>query len=351
MKRLIVVLLLLTLAPSAAISQPQIRTLDVPPRATWQHGVTGLRLPPSIAGLTRNNIRDTTNLEMDVIAAYSASADGTEVTVYLYRTGLPNVSLWFDRALTTMRLRPNFGIAANALPRVEPFAPPSRERPTGFTATLDLEGQNRGTALLVAPVAQNWLLKIRMTSRRISGDELRGRLDAFARGIHWPELAGEAREATLIADCPQPLRLRRARVNAPDMGDALIGGLMGAAAAIRPPDSGTTYCREPGATMESGIYRPAGSSDSYILALGDAGIALSLMPAVTMADLGAGERRRGTPVSMMLLDRNRAATWPSFDRLPPPDQALQALRQSGPIVSASYGTGQPRNPAPAQPEK
>ncbi len=344
------VALLMAAAPAAVSAQAQLRTLDVPSRATWQHAETGLRLPPSLADTNRASIRDSTAAEMDIIAAYT-TGDGLEATVYLYRSGLPDVSLWFDRAMTTMRLRPNFGVPANASPRVEPFTPPGRDRPTGLIASLDLEGQYRGTVLLVAPVAPNWLLKIRMSSTRLGAGELRARLDSFARAIHWPAMAGEVREAGTIADCQQPLRLRRARVIAPNMGDALIGGLMGAAVITRPSESGLTYCRERGATLETGIYRPAGSTDSYILALGDAGIALSLMPAVTTADLGAGERGRGTAISMTLLDRARAATWPSFDRLPPPEQAMQALRQSGPIVSASYGSGQPRTPQPAEPQK
>ena len=348
MKRLFL-LLLLVLAPVAGVAQPQLRTLEVPPRATWQHAETELRLPPTIAGADRVDIRDSTSQEMDIIAAYGAIAGGEEATVYLYRSSLPDTALWFDRALAVLQLRSALGRPAGA-PQLERFTPPGHGRATGLLATLDLQGQYRSTGLLVAPVAPNWLLKIRITSARLGAVELRTRLESIARGIQWPAPEGELREPTLVVDCPEPLRLRRARVNAPDMGDALIAGLMGAAATVRVPDAATAYCRDPGATLEFGVYRSVGSSDSYILTLGDSGIAASLGPAVTMADLDAGERRRGTPVSMTLLDRARAGTWPNFDRLPPPQQALQALRQSGPMVSASTD-GRNRRQEPAQPGK
>jgi hypothetical protein len=234
---------------------------------------------------------------------------------------------------------------------VERFTPPGHGAATGFLATSDLLGQYRSTGLLVAPVAPNWLLKIRITSARLGAAALRTRLEEIARGIHWPAPEGEMREPVLVTNCAEPLRLRRARVNAPDMGDALIAGLMGAAAGVRLPNAAPAYCRDPGATVEYGVYRAVGSSDSYILALHDSGIAVSLAPAVTMADLGGDQRRRGSPVSMTLLDRNRAGSWPNFDRLPPPQQALQVLRTSGPIVSASTsGTNRNQEPAQQQPK-
>ena len=98
-------------------------------------------------------------------------------------------------------------------------------------------------------------------------------------------------------------------------------------------DAGTRYCREPGASEAFAVYRPGGAKDSYIIALRDAGFALSLAPALIVEGLtsGGGEAQW----SMTLLGRAGAAVLPSFDRLPPPEQAVDVLARnsSGPRLS------------------
>ncbi|MDQ4088533.1 MAG: hypothetical protein M3177_11085, partial [Pseudomonadota bacterium] len=79
-----------------------------------------------------------------------------------------------------------------------------------------------------------------------------------------------------------------------------------------------TYCREPGATLQHGVYRPGGSRHAYLVALGDAGIALSISRGVEIEGITSGSRR----YSMRLLDRDTTSALPSFNRLPPPEQAV-----------------------------
>jgi hypothetical protein len=337
MKRLLAFLLLLFLpAVADAQQQPQLRTLEAPPRATWQHGATGLRLPATLAGATRDTIRDSTSDELDVSAAYNDPAEGLIVTLYLYRSGLPDVSLWFDRAVTALRLQPHFAIPESASAQVERIAVPGSEGANGLVGAFDTNGQFRGTLVALLPVGRGFLLKMRMTSSREGAAALRARAAAMLREITWPRV--EAARPAEIQPCLRPLRLRRARVVRPDMADALLGGMMGAASSGRTPEVARTYCREPGPSQMTGVYRPEASEDSYFIALGDAGIAVSLAPALTMRAL-EGRPQRGGPVSMTLLERARAAIWPNFDRLPPPEQAIQALRESGPLSTVSLGFG------------
>ena len=334
MRRLIALFVLVLTVTPALGQQSQLRTIEVPANATWEHAATTVRLPSRVAGATRGSIRDSTQQELDVIASYESHSEGLDVTVYVFKSGLPDVSLWFDRALTTIRLRPQFGLAEGFAPRIDSYSATS-DGPEGLVTAIDLNAaQYRATAVLLLPLADGWLLKVRMTSSQLGAEPLRARLDTFMREVRLPAGAASGATPSAIQPCPQPLRLRRARVARPDMADALLGGLMGAATGL-PRDRAVTYCREPGATQLSGVYRPDGSEDSYILALGDGGVALSLSPALTMADLQGGSSRSRAPVAMTLLDRTRTATWPSFDRLPPPEQALQALRETAPMVSAT----------------
>ena len=109
-----------------------------------------------------------------------------------------------------------------------------------------------------------------------------------------------------------------------------VGGTMVAEHQGTPP----VYCREPGATIERGVYRPDGSTEAYLIALGDSGTALSLAPAIDLSALtgnGGGGRR----IAMTLLGRDGASVYPSFNRLPPPEQALEVAGRTGTTISVT----------------
>jgi hypothetical protein len=156
-------------------------------------------------------------------------------------------------------------------------------------------------------------------------------MDALLAGFTWPPAEAGQRAATPVLPCAAPLRLRRAATRTPDMVQMLIGGVVDLAPGTGPAP---IYCRDPGAavTMLSGVYRANEARDSYLIALNDAGIALRLAPLLTL------EALTGTPnsggVGLTLLERESVATLASFTRLPPPEQALEALgRNRGPTIS------------------
>jgi len=341
MSRLSALVLLLAVASQPAPAQPpQPRTLAVPAAAAWQHAETQMILPPRVAGLTRAEIRDSTDAEMDVSASYVDEAEGVVATVYLYRTMTPDVALWFDRSVTAILLRPDLGLAAAAPPAPSAFARPGATTASGLRVALDVNGaETRSTALAIAPVGTNWLLKIRLSAARLDRAALEERLTAFIQGLRWPAEAAPGRVAVPIVDCERPLRLRTARIVRSDMSNALIdavGGVMVAEHEGTPP----VYCREPGATVERGVYRPDGSSEAYLIALADSGTALSLAEAIDLSAImgsGGGGRR----IAMTLLGRNGTSVYPSFNRLPPPEQAMRVAGATGSTISVT--TTDPRH--------
>jgi hypothetical protein len=94
------------------------------------------------------------------------------------------------------------------------------------------------------------------------------------------------------------------------------------------------YCREPGATVEWGVYRPGGSTESYLIALGDSGLALTVGHAIDLSALMGGHGPGGR-ISMTMQGRDDTSVYPSFDRLPPPEQALAVARGTGATISVS----------------
>jgi len=330
--------LLLLALPAPVPAQTQPRVLDVPAAAAWRHARTQLILPPAIDGLTRTEIRDLGTDELDVVAGYENRDEGIVATVYLYETGAPDVPLWFDRALTGLMARPELGLAGAPPPSPAAFARPGAATPSGLRAAIDLAAPGTGsTALAIAPLG-SFQLKVRISAARLDRAALDARLTRFIEGVRWPaEAARPAPAAVPVEPCPAPLQLRNARLLRTEMADALMGAVIGSVdftdeSGNRPPPP--VYCREPGATPAWGVYRPNAATDAYLIALNDAGIAYSVGEQLNLAAL-TGQGSGGRRFALTLLARNTTGVVASFNRAPPPEQALSVAQRSGPTILVS----------------
>jgi hypothetical protein len=272
---------------------------------------------------------------MDVFANYANRDEGIIALVYIYRTMTPDVPLWFDRALATILL-PQSGATQ---PVITPFARPGASAASGLrAATTDNVAGMRSTAIAVAPLGSSYLIKIRMGSTQLEPAALEARLTAFIAGLRWPAESGEARAVTAVEACPEPLQLREARIvrmqGADALMDALIGTMPEETGTRRPPPP--VYCREPGATVQMGVYRPNRSRNGYLIGLNDAGIAVSVGEATDLSAL-LGQASNGRRFAVAVLGRNVTTTYPSFNRLPPPTQALALVNSGQALTSSTVG--------------
>lgn len=315
-----------------AAAQSQPRSLTVTPTAAWGHAETGMILPPRVGGLVRSGIADNGQNEADVYATYIDREARMVALVYLYRTGAGDLPLWFDRTVATIMLPQT----AATPPAINGFTRPGASLASGLQATMtDNVSGMRSTAVAIAPLAPGWLIKIRMGSAQLEPAALGERLTAFVAALRWPAEAAGARAAVPVEPCPTPLRLREARIVRTEMADTLMDSII----STMEPEPGQVrgpppvYCREPGATVERGVYRPGHSTSSYLIALNDAGLAIGVGDASGISQLlGQGNRRR---FSVTFYDRESASTYPSFDRLPPPEQAFRLVREGRPLSTSS----------------
>ena len=319
-----------TLEPAHA--QPTPRILEVPATASWQHAGTGMILPPSVGGLARTQIEDFTQSELNVGVTYLDRNEQLIALVYVYRATAGDVPLWFDRTLAVILL-PQTGAPA---PEIAGFIRPEAPVASGLRAAMsDNVPGMRSTAVAIAPLGSSWLVKIRMGSARLDPAALNERLSAFVTALHWPPATGPERVAVPIEPCPTPLQLREARIVRTEISDVLMDSIIGAVEPDGDPGPPPVYCREPGATVERGVYRPDGATDSYLIALDDGGIAVGVGDASGLSAL-LGERNRNR-FSVTLFQENATSSYPSFNRLPPPDQALALVRNGQPLSTTTTG--------------
>lgn len=306
---------------AAGAAQGAPRDIAVPADASWQHADSGMIFPSRVAGFVRSGVRDSGTDELDVMVDYSAPEGGVTVTVYTYKSMIPDAALWFDRADTAIRLRNPHAVAAGG---AAPFAYPGAAAPSGLRRSYQVGSPGpRSTAVALAPV-RGWLVKVRISAASLERAQIDEKLSAILAGLRWPKEESPARAAVPIEPCAAPLATKKAKFVKEDTTQTLANLLSGAAVAEALADKPLpVYCREPGPAANPALYRPNGSTDSYVLTLGDSGIALSVSPALDLMEIGSG----GKSWAVVLYDRNSTSALPSFDRLPPPEQALAALSQ------------------------
>lgn len=318
-------------APAAA----QKRVFDVPANAGWKEPETGVILHRTLAGLPRKEIGDFGQSGLDIYARYLD--DSTEITVYLFRPALQNVAIWFDRAETQVMARDIFASPMPVAPALA-FAPPKSATASALRrAYVPGKGPVKSTGIVMMPIGK-WLVGIRMSSMTIGPAELDARIDQAIAGIGWPEGVADSPAVAAVEPCAAPLDYdRRAKMQKPEMADILLGAVMPKVIAEAKAKgevkagSAEPLCRDLPAKREYAVYRTPDATNVYVMALGDAGRAANVGPGISI-----GDKKSAPSFSVTFSDINgTTSVYPSFDKLPHPDQVLKLISTQSPLSSTS----------------
>lgn len=308
------------------------RQIEAPANAPWKHAQTGITLPSSLLGIARDSIGDNSSSEIDVFASYG-ERKATIITLYVFRPALASVPMWFDRSETQILMRDVYGNATPATPAAA-FAPPGSKAASALRRIyLPGKGDYKSTGLAIMPMGE-WLVAVRISSQEFDATTLDAKLDELIRTLGWPGGVTDADAAVPIAACAAPLTYaKRAKLKPPSMMDALLGATL---ATIKPSDEEKakavpiTWCREGTAKQEYGVYRAVGNDTGYTIAMGDAGRVINVFPGLAL-----DSKNPGYQLSLSLLDQT--LVYPSFDKLPTPDVAIDAVMKNRPVSSAARG--------------
>jgi hypothetical protein len=317
----------------AAPAHAQMRTLEVPAGKGWKHAQTGVVLRAALAGYPRTQLVDNSTGEYDVMASFAAPDNSTIITVYIFQPALMSAPVWFDRAESQILLRDTWG---NAQPHGAPqaFARPGATAASGLRRIyVPGKGPFKSTGLAMMPLGE-WLVAVRISSTQFDPAQLDARMSDIIAAIGWPAGVTESPAAAPVAACPAPLPYaKRAKLKKATMNDAIFGALLSGIATEKEEKGEAVpigaLCRDLPPTQMYGVYR-APDANGYVMAIGDAGRTLSVGPSLA----GLIEKSAGYSVSFGDVDGS-TSVYPSFDRLPHPDQALKALQSSSPISRSS----------------
>lgn len=325
----------LLLALLSATASAQQRTLDVPATARWQHARSQVILPRAIGELPRSAIIENIAPELDVMTHYEDA--NTRITVFLFRPRWANVAMWFERAEAGMRSNTMFGTTTPLADGPTMFARPGGSVLSGMRRTYSATGEYQTTSIAVMPVGI-WLVKVRISSKTLDPAAVDTLMTSALAGIAVPATLADGAPVAEIAACAEPMRWRRARIIRPTMGSVLMSSVI--AMAVNSPESveaegaedrGTVrqnLCREPGNHAAYTVYRDLDVANAYQMAVGDAGAAVTV-GRMASALLG------GDNVDVMMSLHNQSLIYPSFNRLPAPQQVYEMVTTTQPASSAT----------------
>lgn len=321
------------LAALALPASAQPEAIAVDPDSDWQHRWTPMRFPASIGEFGRDAIYQFQERESDISANYLDPA-GNLLSIYIYRPGLAETPIWHDRALVSLGANDvmfgsNESGAAIQGKRSASFAPAGSEIESGLLTVLTSKGAFRSTGVAIY-TSGDWLIKVRLSSRGLDPDGLEALLRKVLSAL--PEMADYSEQrAYLIEPCLSTVeyatakRLKDDGVAADTLTPLLNGLLPNMQPAAR---DNIKYCRIGDGGVEGSIYRPEGTGERYIVAMGDSGTSIEVRPQLSLDEAvsasleGSGE----SPVFFVSYTTAlKIRHFMPFRSLPSPAQATRAV--------------------------
>ena len=325
---------------TAAAAQTNYPDLHLAAGKPYRHAPSGLEVPAMLDGLPRTRGTAFVAEQLDEAVEFKSADGGEDISVYIFRHVTGSVPVWFDRSVWAIEHRDVYRGAAAVRPPAA-FTPPDQANASGLIVTYSLpKGRYRSTALAHMPLGPDWYVVVRYTSATLDGDALDARLRAVILALDWPRKIAAQPDALPIAPCTTKLALNGPSAVVKDdttIASALFGGAMAGAMNSRSKrdlsrnlDPPTTWCRDSTAFKgleRHGLYRPAGSTDAYLIAYEDAGRGV-MVERDAMAALLDQSAEPPATWSVNLIEIAQITTFASRDRLPPPDQAIEIVEHA-----------------------
>lgn len=327
-RKLLCAVLLLAAQPALANGP-----IELPKEGSFRHERSGSTFPRKIAGFELTRLHDFSDDQYDVSAVYGGIDKGDEISVYLYRAAIPDVSLWTTMVVRAVQFRPQFRPAdpATAVPRL--FVPAGAKLASGVRMSFYTAADSplASTAVALVPRGE-WLLKVRVSSTTRTVTEIDGMIDEALAALAVPYDTKQAPAAYLVQPCPDRLEHTPAVPSTPEdegFSAALFDSAM--TSIVLPKgrleelnvqlSEPVVWCEDE--VFESGmrVYRPNARKDAYIIAISDAGTHLS----VGQID---GPTKPQFKYPVVERTSQYDVVRGMFETLPTPDQAWQA-RESG----------------------
>lgn len=250
----------------------------------WVHEETGMSFPPMLAGFDLREIKDLTDSQSDVALIYRDDSRKALLSIFYFRAGLPDVSIWQDRVLSTIAKNAGgWGTLGEEPPSRSSFTPVNGVADSGALLTVALDGSQAYATGSAIMSTGEWLVAIRMTSHLFTEKELTDRLLDTIASLPLPASAKSAPigASYVIEPCPPALPQESAPRSSGDQQEAIMVGTLAIVTESKElsdlfghePQS-PHYCREQANGDNFSVYSDRVSREDHVIALNDAGVAI-----------------------------------------------------------------------------
>jgi hypothetical protein len=340
---------------STPVSARQVE-LAINDDEAWDHSLTDLALPTAAAGFDRIAVLAIGDGELDVSGQYSHEASGSIATIYIYRPGFADVSIWHDRAVKSIAAANYFGRIDMDKARTTLFAAAPDATPNSAIRTvLPLEKGYNSTGVALAPYG-DWFVKIRLSSKTYSMDELDAKMAEIFSSLSLPAGSSLHPAAYTIQQCEKPLskkKAKRVKANKEEAGAAsILQALLGtmveekineavaeekadqaegtATAPVRP-----VFCVDPQKGKFWSAYQASGNDTEYWMALGDSTLN-AFVGSASMLEFMSGKKGQ---YQVTLTDSARRMNFRPFRSMPNPKQVAEVAFGENPSSSTVRSIG------------
>jgi hypothetical protein len=342
---------LLVSASPASAQQPAPLAMEAD--KDFRHAQTGLIFPATLQGLPRMSGTEFEPGGWDVAIQYSPSDTATAISVYVYQAAVQDVGLLIAESRNALEGRRSHYQNLQPLAPLAAFAPPGDAVKSGLRLTYSTDGQFKSTAIAIAPLGRDWVVKFRLSSKTMSAAELDTLLTSTITGLNWPKQAEAHAAAVEIAACQTPLpAMKPAKPVKTDMAYGLFGAIVnGVMEAPEDEAAGetvtakaknpTVYCRDTSLNFPLGLYRPNNATDRYLLSLGDSGRAILVDPDASAFLTAVVEKKKAVTdqYSVRFIGPGKISNYQPHKGMIPPDQAWEIVSKTAPLSSSGRGDG------------
>lgn len=336
----------MAIALTAASAHAQSAPLDIAEDATWDHRWTDFIMPPTLGNWIRNDIKQFGENEVDVAGGYSQDATRSWVTIYIYRPGLNDVSVWHDRAVTQILANSGWTGVDRERMSTRFFTPANGAgENSAIVSVMPVGGNLTGTGVALIPHGE-WIVKIRMSSGVLDPAMIDAELGEMIDRLDFGRSDRTYEPAYLVQPCEDALPTRRTKRIDSDAAGALLSAIAESTSREKIKEErdengiyhvdAPTYCRDRTGDRMWSAYQPDGNRKRYIVAIADAGIALR----VGRDELGSLLGDRKPRYNVTLLDKMQTSNYRPFSRLPGPEQAVSVVMREGPVSTSGRALGE-----------
>lgn len=334
---------LLVSASPASAQQPAPLAMEA--GKEFRHAQTGLIFPATLQALPRMSGTEFEPGGWDIAIQYAPSDMATAISVYVYQAAVQDAGLLIAESRISLEGRQSHYQNLQPLAPLAAFAPPGDAVKSGLRLTYSTDGQFKSTAIAIAPLGRDWVVKFRLSSKTLSAAELDTLLTSTITGLNWPKQAEAHAAAAEIAACQTPLpAMKPAKPIKTNMAYGLLGAIMNLAPDEKDeakPAHRATYCRDTSLNFPLGLYRPDGATDRYLLSLGDSGRAILVDPDASAPMMAEVEKKKAAAdqYSVRFIGPGKISNFQPHKGMVPPGQAWEIVSKSAPLSSSGRGDG------------